>query len=135
MKTNVNVIVIFSPDKDRLLFCKRRKDPFKGRYNFVGGHIDLNFVGGHIDPGEDGFDAAYRELYEETGISRNDVTLKHGMDFLYYTDDLRLEIYYGHGEENDLEWLSPNENFFDTTRFAGLGNIGHILNIIRSAEQ
>ena len=134
MKTNVNVIVIFSPDKDRLLFCKRRKDPFKGRYNFVGGHID---------PGEDGFDAAYRELYEETGISRDDVTLKHGMDFLYYTDDLRLEIYYGalnreiavHGEENDLEWLSPNENFFDTTRFAGLGNIGHILNIIRSAEQ
>ena len=135
MKINVNVIAVFSPDRKHLLFCKRRRDPYKGLYNFVGGHID---------PGEDGFAAAYRELQEETGISRDDITLQHGMDFLYYTDDIRLEIYYGvlkhevavHGEENDLEWLSPEENFFDTTRFAGDGNIGHILiSIIRSMER
>ena len=50
---------------EKLLFCKRMKDPYKGKYNLVGGKIE---------PSEDGFVAAYRELEEETGITKEQVT-------------------------------------------------------------
>ena len=35
MQHEMNAIVVFSKAKDKLLFCKRRKEPFKGLYNFV----------------------------------------------------------------------------------------------------
>ena len=64
--------------------CKRKKDPYQGKYNFVGGKIK---------PGEDHLQAAYRELQEETNITNKDVTLTHFMDFTYYLDDTLLETY------------------------------------------
>ena len=67
MKRNVNIIVIFNQDKTKLLMCKRKKDPYQGKYNFVGGKIK---------PGEDHLQAAYRELQEETNITNKDVTFK-----------------------------------------------------------
>jgi len=54
--------MIYSIDSKELLFCKRTKDPYKGLYNFVGGKIEEM---------EDGFWAAYRELEEETGITKS----------------------------------------------------------------
>jgi 8-oxo-dGTP diphosphatase len=33
------------------------------------------------------------------------------------------------GDEKELVWLDTSENFFDYTRFAGEGNIGHIFEI------
>ena len=68
-----------------LLMCRRRKDPYKGL---------LNLVGGKIEPGEDGLGAAYRELQEETAISRDDIELFHLMDYTYYYQDFRLEVYF-----------------------------------------
>lgn len=70
-----NCIMVYNVNRDKLLFCKRVKEPYKGLYNFVGGKID---------PEEDGFVAAYRELYEETGISEGEIKLNHMMDFTYY---------------------------------------------------
>ena len=121
-----NVIMVFSPEGDRLLFCKRTKEPFRGKYNMVGGHIE---------PWESDEDAAYRELEEESGIGRSDIRLKHAMDILYHTSGLELQIWAGRllrdaalrEEENPLCWLSVEEDYFDYTRFAGNGNIGHIL--------
>ena len=55
-----NCIIVLNKTKDRALFCKRQKDPYKGLYNFVGGKVE---------PGEDSETAAYREdvlLKEET---------------------------------------------------------------------
>lgn len=52
----MNCIVVFNKDKDKVLFCKQKKEPFKDR---------LNFVGGKVEPGETSEDAAYRELQEE----------------------------------------------------------------------
>ena len=56
-----NCIIVFNKTKDRALFCKRQKNPYRGLYNFVGGKVE---------PGEDSETAAYRELFEETGITR-----------------------------------------------------------------
>ncbi len=56
-----NIIAVYSADQKTLLMCRRFHDPYMGL---------LNFVGGKIEPDEDGMDAAYRELWEETGITR-----------------------------------------------------------------
>lgn len=111
---------------DQLLMCKRLKDPYKGL---------SNLVGGKIEDGEIGIEAAYRELLEETNISREDVTLKHVMDLKYYLSDCYLEVYFGRlkrdvlvsGDENELYWSDLNKDFFDLSLFAGEGNIGHMI--------
>ena len=63
--------------------CKRKKDPYKGLANFVGGKIEKN---------ENGLDAAYRELEEETTITKDDIMLLHIMDFTYYIETLKGEL-------------------------------------------
>ena len=121
-----NVIAVFNENADRMLMCKRRKDPYKGL---------SNLVGGKIEKGEEGLRAAYRELREETSISENDIVLSHLMDFTYYFDNCYLEVYVGKlnkhidvcGDENDLYWSDLDRNFFDPTNYAGEGNIGHIM--------
>ena len=121
-----NVIMAADPGRGRLLMCRRVKEPFLGKYNMVGGHIE---------PGESDEEAAYRELEEETGIDRSRIRLTHVMDFLYRASDMELQVWAGRlredvplrEEENPLEWIDIGENFFDYERFAGNGNIGHIL--------
>lgn len=121
-----NCIMVYHQQNDRLLFCKRLKDPYEGMYNLVGGKIE---------PGEKGISAAYRELEEETGITADDITLSHMMDFTYYNQDCYVEIYVGtlrqdvtlRTEFHPLCWMSLDEDFFDLERFAGEGNIGHMV--------
>lgn len=106
--------------------CKRRKEPYKGLLNLVGGKIEEN---------EEHISAAYRELWEETGITKDSIKLFHLLDFNYPLDDCFVEVYAGRlktdievfGDENELIWVSLNEDFFDCQRFAGEGNIGHML--------
>lgn len=54
-----------------------------------------NLVGGKIEKENDGLNEAYRELFEETNISKNDVSLKHFMDIDYLAFNKSLEVYYG----------------------------------------
>lgn len=127
MKT-YNCIVVFNYDKTKALFCRRIKDPFKGK---------LNFVGGKVEAGESEEDAAYRELMEETGITREDIRLHRLMDIRYYHQGFDLEMYVGilredtplREELNPLLWLPLTEDFADRERFAGEQNIAHIMNI------
>ena len=124
----MNCIVVFNKDKDKVLFCKRKKEPFKDR---------LNFVGGKVESGETSEDAAYRELQEETGITRRQIRLFRLMDLTYYYQDFILEIYVGRlnkdvvlkEETNPLLWLPLDEDYTDRERFAGEQNIAHIINI------
>jgi 8-oxo-dGTP diphosphatase len=121
-----NLIMVYSPDKNRLLLCKRTKDPYKGL---------LNLPGGKVENGEDGLAAAYRELFEETGITREDIAIKRVMDFVYYNQDCAVEVYAGRlkadvtirEEANPLLWSGLDEDFFDCGKYAGEGNIGHMV--------
>ena len=130
---NLNCIAVFNKDCTRLLMCVRRKDPYKG----------LSYlVGGKVEPGEDGMDAAYRELFEETSITREDIRLTHLLDFVYLLDDTTVEVYVGRlnkdvevcGDENDLYWSELDCDFFDMNRYAGEGNIGHMMEHIKMAK-
>ena len=126
----MNVIVIFNSNMTQTLMCKRTKDPYKGMYNLVGGKIEKE---------NDGLNEAYRELYEETNISKDDVTLIHFMNITYVKWEKELEVYCGKlnkdvelvEEVNQLEWVSIDENFFDMKKYAGEGNIGHIMEEIK----
>ena len=121
-----NVIIVYNPEHDRILMCRRRKDPYKGLSNLVGGKIEA---------GESGIDAAYRELNEETGVSKADIALHHVMDFTYYYQGCYVEVYAGKlkrfvavsGDENELYWSDLNHDFFEMALYAGEGNIGHML--------
>ena len=123
-----NCIIVFNKTKDRALFCKRQKDPYKGLYNFVGGKVE---------PGEDSETAAYRELFEETGITRQQIRIYRLMDIRYYHQGFDLQLYVGQLDEdvpvkeetNPLLWLPLTEDFTDRDRFAGEQNIAHIMNV------
>ena len=126
----MNVIVIFDKELERTLMCKRTKEPYMGMYNLVGGKIEKE---------NDGLNEAYRELEEETNIKKKDIDLIHFMNLTYTKWNKELEVYYGIlkneveliEEVNKLEWVSVNDNFFDMNRYAGEGNIGHIIEEIK----
>lgn len=122
----LNVILVYNKNQDKILMCKREKEPFKGKFNLVGGKVE---------PNENELQSAYRELTEETGITKHDITLSHVMNFQYPITDIELQVYTGKlnkdvdliEEVNKLYWIDKNENFFDLDKFAGDGNIGHML--------
>lgn len=126
----LNLIVVFNNKLDEVLFCIRAKEPYKGLYNFVGGKVE---------EGENNDDAAYRELNEETGISRNDIELDHFMDLNYFKYENNLQVYYGIlknevnliEEKNKLEWVKISDELLDNKKFAGNYNIPHIIKQIK----
>ncbi len=120
------VILIYNKDKSKILMCHRIKKPYMGL---------KNFVGGKIEKGESAVEAAYREMTEETGITKDDISLQHIMSSTYIKMEYVLEIFAGqlkrdvkvYGDENPLHWIDAGENFFDTAKYAGDGNLGHII--------
>ena len=126
----LNLIVVFNENLEKVLFCIRAKDPYKGLYNFVGGKVEK---------GESNEDAAYRELFEETGISRNDIELDYFMDINYFKYENNIQVFYGilkHEvklieEKNKLEWVEINDELLNTEKFAGNYNIPHIIRQIK----
>ena len=125
----MNMIVVFDKDMRNILLCKREKAPYKGMYKLVGGKLE----------DDNSFKEAYRELFEETNISSLDIELVHFMSFTYVKWNKELEVFYGilkHDvllieEVNKLEWIDVNDNFFDLKKYAGEGNIGHIIEEIK----
>ena len=125
-----NLIIVLDESKDNVLMCKRQKDPYLGMYNLVGGKIDI---------GEDVLDSAYRELFEETGITKQDILLKPFIDFTWHPIDMEMKVFIGKlnksvelvEEANPLFWIDINTNFFDMDIYAGEGNIGHMFEIYK----
>nr|MBP3680751.1 NUDIX hydrolase [Clostridia bacterium] len=126
----LNLIVVFDADLKKVLFCIRAKEPYKGLYNFVGGKVEEN---------ETNDEAAYRELYEETGISNKDIELDHFMDLNYFKYENNIQVYYGilkHEvtlveEKNKLEWVTLSDELLDNSKFGGNYNIPHIIRQIK----
>ncbi len=122
----LNIILVYNKEEDKILMCKREKEPFKGKFNLVGGKVEQ---------GEDELHAAYRELQEETGITKDDIRLTNLMNFEYKMQDMELELYVGKlnkekklvEEINKLYWIDKKDNFFDLEKYAGEGNIGHMM--------
>lgn len=126
----LNLIVVFNKNLSNCLFCIRAKEPYKGMYNFVGGKVE---------EGESNDNAAYRELFEETGISNNDIKLDHFMDLNYFKYENNLQVYYGIlenevkliEEKNKLEWVKIDDGLLNNDKFAGNYNIPHIIRQIK----
>lgn len=131
-----NLILIFNHNKSRVLCCLRSKEPFAGKFNFLGGKIEDN---------ESSIDAAYRELFEESGIKRSNIDLLQVMEYkffdnIYSDETYTMEVYAGKlkadidvvEEVDELKWIQIDENFFDTNRFAGHGNLGYIINYVET---
>ena len=126
----LNLIVVFNKDLNKVLFCIRTKEPYKGLYNFVGGKVEENEIND---------EAAYRELYEETGISNQDIKLDHFMDLNYFKYGNNIQFYYGilkHEvtlveEKNKLEWVTISDELLDNSKFGGNYNIPHIIRQIK----
>ena len=61
------------------------------------------------------------------------------MNISYVKWDKELEVYYGIlnknvklvEEVNKLEWMPVNDDFFNMNKYAGEGNIGHIIEEIK----
>lgn len=125
-----NLLLILNEDRDKVLFVKRSKEPYKGLFNLPGGKIE---------PDETYLDSAYRELFEETGITDEDVVLKSFIDYTWHPADIAMKIFIGGlsktvrlvQEVDALHWINIEENFFDMTKFAGEGNIGHMVEIYK----
>lgn len=127
-----NMTLVYDKDLKRILFCRRKRQPYIGK---------LNFCGGKIEEGEQSIDAAYRELMEETGYGRDDVTpLCHLIDFTYYSTERMVEFYVCRllvdkepiQEEggNELVWENiSGTDFSNNEIFAGDGNIYHCFNM------
>ncbi len=123
MKT-YNLIVVFNTELNKVLMCKRMKEPYKGLYNFPGGKVEEN---------EDYYSSCKRELWEETGL---DIEIKPVFTTEYFyeqQENIKLVVYCGisnsmdvKAELNPLEWLDINRNF-SYDMFAGEGNCEHIL--------
>ena len=130
----LHIIAVYDSKEQNILFCYRKKEPYKGLYNLVGGKVE---------DGEDNLEAAYRELEEETAITKKDIELKPIVTFYYYFSDIELQAYVGKlnkevslvEEVNHLEWFSVNEDFLDMKKFAGEGNIFHIIEQIKIYHQ
>jgi len=126
----LNLIVVFNKDLSKTLFCIRAKEPYKGLYNFVGGKVEEN---------ESNYEAAYRELFEETGISQKDIELDYFMDLNYFKYENNIQVFYGilkHDvnlieEKNKLEWVTINDELLNNEKFAGNYNIPHIIRQIK----
>ena len=126
----MNIIAVYNQEEDKILMCLRKKDPYKGLYNLVGGKIEEN---------ETGLESAYRELEEESGITKKDITLTHLMTCNYQMSNNELQVYVGKlnkevkvvEEVNKLYWVPATDNFFDMTKYAGEGIIGHIIEQVK----
>jgi len=125
--------MVLNKEETKVLMCLRSKNPYKGLYNLVGGKID---------EGEDDLDSAYRELFEETGIDQTSIKLLPFIDFTWHTVNMEMKVFIGRinkevkliEEIHRLYWLSIDENFFDMTKFAGEGNIGHMIEIYKQQK-
>jgi 8-oxo-dGTP pyrophosphatase MutT (NUDIX family) len=94
----------------------------------------FSIPGGEIDEGEDKFEAAVREIKEETGLSIKKADLKY-LGYYKYVDYKDLEIFlYELDEELDLSSLKC-DSFFESPNGKMLPEINGFVNIVYPEEK
>ncbi len=108
--TRYTLTLVFDPSKQKVLMVIHHK---QGMLNFIGGHIELD---------EDEMEASYRELYEETGVTKDDIDLKfvqieHCIAsfanpewYLYVTAGVLKHDVELKPEKNELCWVTCTDN-------------------------
>jgi 8-oxo-dGTP diphosphatase len=132
-RISYNLCFVLNKDETKLLMGFRSKNPYKGLYNLLGGKIEQD---------EDPLLSAYRELEEESGISRKDITLIPFMDYIWHPLNMEMKVYIGKldtdvqlvEELHKLYWIDISKNFYDMNMFAGEGNIGHMVEIYKQTK-
>lgn len=121
--------LVFNPTKDKVLMCFHKKI---GMYNFLGGRASYD---------ETGMDVSYRELQEESGITKDDIELvfvreefarsraryyeKHNLNnewCIYVTAGVLKHNVILVPEKNELFWIDITDDDHFTKKSAGLGN-------------
>ena len=103
--TKYNLIMVLDKKEENILFCYRSTEPYKGKYNLPGGKID---------PGETHLESSYRELQEETGISKNEITLFPLMDYTWHPINMSMYVFVGKLKQDVIirEELQPYVRYF-----------------------
>lgn len=80
----------------------------------------LNGIGGHVESGEDIFEAACRELFEETGL--NNIPLDYCAQIMIdISDAVGVALFVFRGEISDLEFQDSSEGTLIWTAIDELG--------------
>lgn len=94
---------IVDADNNRLLLCKRGKEPEKGTWDLPGGFVD---------PGESAEDAVKREVLEELNLQTENLRYLFSIPNEYYYSGFNvrtLDMFY-FIEVADLTGLTPNDD-------------------------
>jgi len=136
MSKKYTLIIIYDNDEERVLMKRAAKEPFKGKYNVLGGKIE---------PSEYPLMSAYREMEEESGYTEADVKLKPMMNYHWQPLDTDMYVFYGtvnkrksyvkENKEDDYIWMSVSADFFIEELFAGYGNIGHMIRLLKAWKE
>ena len=120
--TRYTLTLVFDPSIQKVLMVIHHKQGM------------LNFVGGHIEPNENEMEASYRELYEETGITKDDIELKFVQSehciapfanpewYLYITTGILTHDVELKPEKNELCWINCTDTNILLNNSFGDGN-------------
>ena len=130
------LLIIFDKEAQTVLMRKRKTEPYKGKWNLLGGKIEVD---------EQPIDTAYREMEEECGFTYDDVWLKELMSFSWHPIKTTMHVFYGNlskrknyvkeNEDDEYIWMSVSADFFIEELFAGHGNIGHMIKLLKAWEK
>ncbi len=133
------VILLFNEDMSKILLIKRKRNPYLGLYNGIGGKIE---------EGETVFECCVRETMEEVNVKLNNPRLlvtctypesnqmhKNSNIELNVMYDVTEEIEFEENEEGTFEWL-PVEFVLDANNklVAGYSNVGIFVREILGIE-